>query len=356
MKNGKSFSSGAPCRRVLFAGNSHTYQPKELGGVPQAVARVAAAVSMDIHVDSVTKGGADLLDLWEEFEAHVLRSLNGREAMWDTFVLQVGRCADSSSRFALAEVLRLRYAPLLLEVQPNCKILLYQTWATPHPTLSEAELLNDSLMVYHSALLGGGLEDISTARVGHAFLALRDDPCIYPALFKDDSGHGSALAGVLIAAVIGLALGIYRLEGEGLSQKPLGRILEGMLPKAWRTASAGFVGDPEFGQKSWLDVNKGVPKGLKDIEDDGPLSKYPPGMRTEKSTLDPGFGGVLAAVAIDVTHVDGVSATKAPTHVFTCTTDVESSVDSRSAATKEEQSAKSQRRRWGGPRAAKSSS
>lgn len=33
---------------LLFVGNSHTYQPKELGGIPGAFARLATAYAQDV--------------------------------------------------------------------------------------------------------------------------------------------------------------------------------------------------------------------------------------------------------------------------------------------------------------------
>eukprot|EP00929_Paragymnodinium_shiwhaense_P105654 TRINITY_DN70703_c0_g1_i1.p1 TRINITY_DN70703_c0_g1~~TRINITY_DN70703_c0_g1_i1.p1 ORF type:complete len:166 (-),score=35.56 TRINITY_DN70703_c0_g1_i1:403-858(-) len=101
-------------RRLLFVGNSHTYQPKELGGVKDAVKRLAAtSAGITLQCDEVVQGGADLVDLWEAFEQHWLNP--GDEQLWDTVVLQVSRGADPNSHFAMLEVLRHRYAPLLLQ-------------------------------------------------------------------------------------------------------------------------------------------------------------------------------------------------------------------------------------------------
>ncbi|CAE7380863.1 hypothetical protein AK812_SmicGene15760 [Symbiodinium microadriaticum] len=153
---------------------------------------------------------------------------------------------------------------------------------------------------------------VTPARVGHAFLHVRaaraENDRIYPALWKDDMGHGSALAGALAAAVLVRALGL----DDG---RPLGRILEAMLPSAWRTASPGFAGQAEFGQKGWRDEGKGttaeVMQLLGNTEEDLPLSKYPPGMRTEKRDLGFAFGDILASAAckaVDACTVDASAA------------------------------------------------
>lgn len=301
--NGQRPASKTLSRKILFVGNSHTYQPKELGGVPNAVARLAAAMSgAELSVESVTKGGADLLDLWEDFSATTHGSSSS--SAWDTFVLQVGYGADKSKEFAVVEALKHRYAPLLLELQPSCTVLLYQTWSGPRPSSAEGDLLAESLEEYRAALLLAGIRDVRVARAGHAFLAVQEASArlnerIYPALWKDDMGHGSALAGVLVAAIMVLSLGLgATLEGR---QRPLGKILEAMLPNAWRTASPGFAGDVNVAQKGWRDECRGAPAAVMELlqEEDLPLNRYPPGMRTERRDLGFDFGDVLAAVAAE---------------------------------------------------------
>lgn len=298
-----------PCRKLFFVGNSHTYQPKELGGIPNAVTRLAAAASgAKLEVDSVTKGGADLVDVWEEFAAFVQGA--GQDRTWDTFVLQVGRGADKNMQFAIAQVLEHRYAPLLLEGQPDCRVLLYQTWSGPRPLSNEVDLLAESIDEYRAVLLAAGIREVLVARAANAFLAVRDasalDKCVYPALWKDDMGHGSALAGALVAAVMVLSLGLGpRSEGR---QRPLGRMLEAMLPNAWRTASPGYAGDIGFAQKGWRDEFKGAPALVMDLvgdpDEDLPLNKYPPGMRTERRDLSVAFGDILAAAAAEAVKMD----------------------------------------------------
>ncbi|CAE7570709.1 unnamed protein product [Symbiodinium natans] len=206
--------------------------------------------------------------------------------------------ASPNSYVMAKEVLRHRYAALLKELGAS-QVVLYQTWSGPWPEDNEAEQLNRSMEEYAAALLSAGVQAVVPARVGHAFLHVRaaraENDRIYPALWKDDMGHGSALAGALAAAVLVRTLGL----DEG---RPLGRILEAMLPAAWRTASPGFAGQAEFGQKGWRDESKGttaeVMHLLSNTEEDLPLSKYPPGMRTEKRDLGFAFGDILAAAAL----------------------------------------------------------
>jgi len=309
---------GRRCRRLLFVGNSLTYQPKELGGLPGAVARIAAAaVGEDWHCESVTEGGADLLDLWEDFETRLLR---GNGEVWDVIVLQVGQGSlEEESRFAMVEVLSHRYGPLLRERQPNCQVVLYQTWADPGQLPGEAALLHQAVEVYRASLLAaGGPGEVLIARVGEAFRLVREGTQLgvpvdggrwYPALFKDDSGHPSAFAGLLIAAVVVLvSVGVDEVCSH--LPRPLGQILSAILPASWRTASTGYAGEVELGQRGWLDGKRTLPAGLThDADEDlGALAKYPPGMRTEKLALGPGACDALAAAATLASRTDAPGA------------------------------------------------
>merc|ERR1740121_3562578 len=120
-------------------------------------------------------------------------------------------------------------------------------------------------------------------------------------------GHGSALAGVLVATVMAFVLDLGSPVASS-TQKPLGRILEAMLPSAWRTASPGFAGEVEFGQKGWRDESKSaiasVMELVNDPEEDLPLNKYPPGMRTERRDLGDAFGDALVAAASEAVGLD----------------------------------------------------
>ena len=44
----------------LFVGNSHTYQPKELGGIPGAFARLAGAYGQDVSLAATDIGPEQL--------------------------------------------------------------------------------------------------------------------------------------------------------------------------------------------------------------------------------------------------------------------------------------------------------
>lgn len=203
-----------PQRRLLFVGNSLTYQPKELGGLPGAVARIASGLlGEDWECEAVTQGGADLLELWEEFEARLLRSVSCGET-FDTVVLQVGRCSlDPGSRFASTEALGQRYGPLLRQCCPRCQVVLYQTWAEPGDAHVEDALRDGVLEGYRASLVSDADVDLALqvliASVGKAFRLVQeradlgvpdlDASRLYPALFKDDSGHPSALAGAATA-------------------------------------------------------------------------------------------------------------------------------------------------------------
>lgn len=312
-------------RRLLFVGNSHTYQPKELGGLPGAVGRfVSSTCGTELEVDSVVKGGAFLDELWEDFKSK-LRDRAG-VPRWDTFVLQVGQAPDPQAEQATNAVLKECYAPILRELQPPCTVLLYQTWSGPQPATGEAERLAETSSSHRTALLDAGLCDVRIAPVGHAFLALQEASFssrrIYQALWKDDSGHASALAGALAAAVVALSLDLLPPDVQGKQQRPLGRILEAMLPSAWRTASPGFAGEADFGQKLWgaHQATKSAPGEvmslLANTEEDLPLNRYPPGLRTEKRDLGSAFGDCLAAAACEAFRLNGSPLAYPPAEVF----------------------------------------
>lgn len=303
---------------VLFVGNSNTYQPKELGGLPSLVSRVAAAADgSTLTCDALVRGGADLTDLCEEFEAH----MQAREGPLHAAVLQLAAFSEPGSQLAMLQSLQHRYVPLLLEA--GCRVVLYQTWLGPRPTAADVELLGAGAEVYRALLLEGGIGDVQVARAGHAVLSLMDssgeDTRVYPALWKDDMGHPSALGGVLNAAVVAGALARGRggcLHGQQQgSARPLGKMLASMLPATWRTASPGFAGESEFGQKAWRQDGGDAAKGMMALlhaEEDQPLSKYPPGMKTEKRSLGFTLGESLEGALRVAMVVDDASASAAP--------------------------------------------
>lgn len=274
---------------VLFAGNSMTYQPKELKGIsskelmglPAVVEKVArGALSMEVICDSVTQGGASLLQLWEDFQAYVHSSKT-----IDVVVLQVG-CGVTEE----AQVLRDQYGPLIHKHNPRCRVVLYDLWLFPGRDLppGEDELAIRTMDSYREALLFAGLTNICIANVGAAWRELREDvSCdrrIYPALFKDDMQHPSALGGLLNGSVVALSL------AQAAPRRPLHEVLEAILPPFWRTGSIEFhrsLGtEPDFGMKLWKDFKQNLSAGLVDDDDDEELlGKYPPGTRTEKRDL-----------------------------------------------------------------------
>lgn len=307
----KAVARVLPRQRILFVGNSQTYQPKELGGLPGAVSRLASgALGFEAQCDAVTQGGADLLDLWEAVEARVRRSAEEGEPAWDVVVLQAGRGGTVEARFATEQALEHRYGPLLIRQQHTCRFVLYQNWADPGADPRQPDS-SKAMRAYRSALFAAGVADVRIAWVGEAFQQLREDEAVdrhlYPALFKDDMGHPSAFAGLLMAAVVAPCLAPDEAPS---SSRPLGPVLEAMLPAAWRTASPGYAGAAEFGQKGWLDGRRTLPAGLVEEDDEelGPLAGRPPGTRTERRDLGFAFGDVIVAVAASAARACGSSA------------------------------------------------
>merc|ERR1719401_3084739 len=130
---------------------------------------------------------------------------------------------------------------------------------------------------------------------------------IYAALWKDDMGHGSALAGALVGALM-----VQILDLTAASRRPLERILYSLLPNAWRTASPGFAGELGFEQRLWGEGARGAPAELMELagaEEDRPLSKYPPGLRTERRSLGVALGEALVAAAM---YASSVSTSSIP--------------------------------------------
>lgn len=324
-----------PQQRVLFVGNSQTYQPKELGGLPGAVSRLASgALGFQVQCDAVTQGGADLLDVWEAVEARVRGAVAEGERTWDVVVLQAGRGGTVEARFMMEQALEHRYGPLLIGQQSTCRVVLYQNWADPGVDPRQEESFA-AMRAYRSALIASGVADVRIAWVGEAFQQLREDTAVdrhlYPALFKDDMGHPSAFAGLLMAAVVAPCLAP---NDAPPSCRPLGPVLEAMLPAAWRTASLGYAGVAEFGQKGWLDGRRTLPAGLveEDDEDLGPLAGRPPGTRTERRDLGLAPGDAIAAVAVLVAR--------------TCDSGVAARPEMAKAAQAEPPAAGTSKRRW----------
>jgi hypothetical protein len=291
-------------KRVLFVGNSMTYQPKEiksaasrdLMGLPAVVEKVCrGALGQELICESLTKGGASLMELQEDFQKKI-----GRSEVLDVAVLQAG-CGVVGE----GDVLRYIYGPLLYRHNPKCRVILYDLTLFPGKDLVQADVdvAARTMDSYREALLQAGISDVCVANVGLAWRAVREDASadrqIFPALFKDDMQHPSALGGLLNGSMIALSM------LQAAPERSLTQVLEAILPAFWRTGSVEFrrsLGvEPGFGVKMWSDSKQHLTSGLiedDDDEDARQLSKYPPGTRTEKRDLGVGPCDAIATAAL----------------------------------------------------------
>ena len=106
--------------RVLFVGNSLTYT-NDLPGIVQAF---ATARGQEIYVDSVTLGGANLEDLWDDGAA--LDAI--AKGKWNVVVLQQGPSSAPESREHLREWTR-KFDARIREA--GGRTALYMVWPTP---------------------------------------------------------------------------------------------------------------------------------------------------------------------------------------------------------------------------------
>lgn len=106
--------------RLLFVGNSLT-DSNDLPGIVQALAK---AHGETMQVDSVTLGGANLEDHWDDGEA-LRRIAQGR---WSIVVLQQGPSSAPDSREHLREWTR-RFDQKIREA--GGRTALYMVWPTP---------------------------------------------------------------------------------------------------------------------------------------------------------------------------------------------------------------------------------
>jgi hypothetical protein len=106
--------------RVLFLGNSLTYS-NDLPGIVQAFAK---ARGQEIYVDSVTLGGANLEDLWDDGSA--LEAI--AKGKWNVVVLQQGPSSAPDSREHLRDWTR-RFDAKIREA--GGRTALYMVWPTP---------------------------------------------------------------------------------------------------------------------------------------------------------------------------------------------------------------------------------
>lgn len=106
--------------RILFIGNSLT----DANNLPAIVQALAKARGENIHVDSVTLGGANLEDHWDDGGA-VQRIAQGR---WSIVVLQQGPSSAPDSREHLRDWTR-RFNGKIREA--GARTALYMVWPTP---------------------------------------------------------------------------------------------------------------------------------------------------------------------------------------------------------------------------------
>mmetsp|Transcript_76989 Transcript_76989/g.214014 ORF Transcript_76989/g.214014 Transcript_76989/m.214014 type:complete len:269 (-) Transcript_76989:31-837(-) len=235
--------------RVLWVGNSYTYYPEAIGGVPGALRLLAAAGGAEEaeHVQLV-RGGASLVSLAADFERCLevaASAASGRQA-FDVVVLQdqsltpaggaVGRGAPGEAREESLAALRQRYAPLLHGGQeagcPEIGVVLYQTWGRPASMHKQPEVVGDfeemsrrtadGYQLYGEVLAASGVANIEVARVGDAYMQLVAEPGdarLFHGLFQDAIGHPTPAAALLIACVFARTLARLRWRPR-LGQEP----------------------------------------------------------------------------------------------------------------------------------------
>jgi hypothetical protein len=106
--------------RILFIGNSLT----DSNNLPAIVQALAKANGENIQVDSVTLGGANLEDHWDDGRA-IQRIAQGR---WNIVILQQGPSSAPDSREHLREWTR-RFDEKITEA--GARTALYMVWPTP---------------------------------------------------------------------------------------------------------------------------------------------------------------------------------------------------------------------------------
>ena len=212
--------------RVLFLGNSLTYS-NDLPGIVQALAK---ARGQEFHVDSITSGGANLEDLWDDGSA--LDAI--ARGKWNVVVLQQGPSSAPESREHLRDWTR-RFDAKIREA--GGRTALYMVWPTP----DRLNYFDDVREAYRLAALdvkgiffpaGEVIREAQRRNVGVA-------------LYSGDQFHPSA------AGSYAAGLSIYGM----LSKKPL----KG-LPDQLRLASGRTIrvspADAKILQESALAVNR----------------------------------------------------------------------------------------------------
>ncbi len=193
----------APAANILFIGNSYTY----VNNVPQLVAQLAdgdAALRSHLVVQSATRGGKTLQELWDDeqvqrlFAAHhwdvvVLQE----QSLWATTPAQVEKTAKSFRAWVNA-----------IKAQGG-QAVLYETWARQPQSfwytdrryvgLKNAKAMQETITAASASL--ATQNGAKLARVGDAFANALKADSKFP-LYKEDSSHPSPIGSYLAAMVL----------------------------------------------------------------------------------------------------------------------------------------------------------
>jgi len=172
-------------RRVLFVGNSLTYETD----IPGRVARLAKAMGRDVTIDSVAFPAFSLEDHWQDG-----RALAAIRKGWDVVVLQQGTSAHDEGRDQLVEYTK-RFAKPIREA--GAKPALYMVW----PLQDRPKDFPGTILAYRAAAeaVGGIL-----IPAGEAWLrALSKQPRLK---LYGDSIHPSSFGSDLATLTIYLSL------------------------------------------------------------------------------------------------------------------------------------------------------
>lgn len=214
--------------KILWVGNSFTFFPVKLGGIPGILNMLARVGGTDcFDVTPVLKGGATLHDLADEFErsSQMLSSPIDVVVLQDQSTVPAGYLCekaglDPDGKIKCVSALKERFAPILKRMQEHgTHVLLYQTWgrdADMHKVpdvLGNFEEMSKKLaegyQSYAEALRAEGVQ-VDIVRVGDAYVKVSNKysgKTIWRKLCADDNAHPTLLAGFLIASVFAVALG-----------------------------------------------------------------------------------------------------------------------------------------------------
>jgi hypothetical protein len=173
--------------RILFVGNSLTYT-NDLPGIVQALAK---ARGQEFYVDSVTLGGANLEDLWDDGSA--LDAI--AKGKWNVVVLQQGPSSAPESRDHLREWTKKFDAKIR---EAGGRTALYMVWPTPD-RLAYFDDVRESYRLaaqdVHGIFFPAG-EAIHEAQRRNVSAALYSDDLFHP------SAAGSYAAGLSIFGML----------------------------------------------------------------------------------------------------------------------------------------------------------